>query len=86
MPATSAGMTTFFGFMHLSTVLGQTVASAIQRIYLFDHLVGAGQQNRRDVDALRSGGSEIDQQLELVRRLHRQVLGLGAAQPRKRSA
>src|SRR6516225_7658817 len=39
----------------------------------FDHLVGAGKQRRRHLEAERFGGLEIDNQLEFVRLLHRQV-------------
>jgi len=41
---------------------------------LLDHLVGAGEQRRRHVK--RSRGLDVDRQLELGRRLHRQVTGL----------
>ena len=40
---------------------------------LFDHLVGAGEQRWRHREAERLGSLEIDHQLVLGRRLHRQV-------------
>src|SRR6476659_7346975 len=42
----------------------------------FDHLVGAGEQRWRHVDAEGFGCLEVDYQLELGRRLHRQVAWL----------
>jgi hypothetical protein len=42
----------------------------------FDHLVGAREQRRRDFDAERLRGLEINDHLELRRPLHRQVSGL----------
>src|SRR5262245_1933706 len=40
---------------------------------LFDHLVGAGEERRWHVEAKRLGGFEVDDELVLGRRLHRQV-------------
>ena len=40
---------------------------------LFDHLVGAGEQRRRNREAERFGGLEIDQKLDVSRKFHRQV-------------
>src|SRR5262245_16235184 len=44
----------------------------------FDHLVGAAEQHRRDCQAKRLSGPEIDDELELRRLLHREVGGLFA--------
>ena len=43
-----------------------------------DHLVGAGEQHGRHIEAERSGRLEVDRQLVLGRCLHRQVRRLGA--------
>src|SRR5215472_11736968 len=47
---------------------------------LFDHLVGAGEQRRRNLKAERLGGCQIDDELELGRLHHRQIGWLGAFQ------
>ena len=45
---------------------------------LFDHLVGAGQQPRRNGQRERFGGPQVNDQLELGRRLHGKLARLGA--------
>ena len=48
------------------------------RRFLFDHLVGAGEQRGRHGEAERFGRFHIDHQLEFGRLLNGQIGGLGA--------
>ena len=49
---------------------------ASTKLRLLDHLVGATGQRKRDSDAKRLGGLEVDDQLNFGDLLHRQVGGL----------
>src|SRR6266446_5328470 len=60
--------------------LGTREISVWRRCGLFDDLVGAGEDRRRDGEAERLGGLEMDDQLEFGGLLHRQIGRLGAAQ------
>ncbi len=43
------------------SALCQKATFALQQIFLFDHLVGAGKQSRRHPEAERSSSLEVDQ-------------------------
>src|SRR5947207_13131160 len=45
-------------------------------LQLFDHLIGAGEERRGNVDADRLGGFQIDHEIELGCLLDRQLAGL----------
>jgi hypothetical protein len=59
---------------------GSTAVSCQKWPVSFDHLVGLLQKLLRDGDAKRFGGLEIDDEVELARKLHRQIARLGALQ------
>src|SRR5215470_493897 len=47
--------------------------TSLRLAHSFDHLVGAGEQSGRHLEAKRPRGLEVDHQLILGRSLHRQV-------------
>src|SRR5215813_14217670 len=50
--------------------------TSLRLAHSFDHLVGAGEHRGRQVEAERLGGLQVDHELVLGRRLHRQIGGL----------
>src|SRR6476620_1866071 len=62
------------------TCAAQSVMSALgqkRTLLLFDHLIGTGEHSRRDGDAYRFCGLEVDYQLEFRWLLDRQIAGVG---------
>src|SRR6516225_3740468 len=53
----------------------QLIAPALAGAFLFDHLIGAGEQRRRHLNAEDPRGLEVERQLEAGRLLDRQFAG-----------
>src|SRR5947209_20397619 len=52
--------------------------TSLRLAHLFDHLVGAGKQHGRHIEAERLGRDQIDDEFELARLHHGQIRGLSA--------
>src|SRR5437899_6383937 len=52
--------------------------TSLRLAHLLDHLVGAGKQHGRHLDADRTGGRQVDDEFKLGRLHDRQIGGLGA--------